>query len=248
MTIARRLMVLVAVPLLILAGLGVVVRHELALIEKQNAFLAQFQITSLSTLGNISQRFMQMRVDARSYLLAESAAERARARASYDAEWRELNRLLGRYADTLVTGDRDRRLMDDFRSGSRELAASAERAMALRETQGREAASAMLTAGTTAQIAARLNRVLAEWIQHNEQLAAEAGKAAEDSIDSARKVLYIALGIALVLAAGLGIVTFRSHAAAEDDGVMTIDPATRMQADRLRVRAAEPIKDTPVWR
>ena len=54
MTIAKRLIVLLAVPLLILIGLGVFIPTQLARIEVQSKFLAEDQIASLAVLGNIN--------------------------------------------------------------------------------------------------------------------------------------------------------------------------------------------------
>ena len=55
MTIARRLIILVAVPLLVLAELGVFNRLELAAIETRSRFVAETQVGSLAALGNISR-------------------------------------------------------------------------------------------------------------------------------------------------------------------------------------------------
>jgi len=51
MTIAKRLMILLAVPLLILVALGFFVRTQLARIEVQSRFLAETQIGSLAVLA-----------------------------------------------------------------------------------------------------------------------------------------------------------------------------------------------------
>ena len=56
-TIAKRLVLLLAVPLLALAGLGVFSRLQLANIETRSRFVAELQVPSLATLGNISRAF-----------------------------------------------------------------------------------------------------------------------------------------------------------------------------------------------
>ena len=48
MTIARRLLILVAVPLLVLGGLGLFVHRQLESIEARSRFVAENQIGSLA--------------------------------------------------------------------------------------------------------------------------------------------------------------------------------------------------------
>ena len=79
MTIGKRLIILLAVPLLILVGLGIFVRTELTSIEGHTKFLAQTQIGSLATLGNISRATAELRVSLRNYLLAKEKSDQDRA-------------------------------------------------------------------------------------------------------------------------------------------------------------------------
>jgi CHASE3 domain sensor protein len=51
MTIAKRLVLLVAVPLLVLIGLGIFIWSQLAEIEARSRFVAETQIRSLALLG-----------------------------------------------------------------------------------------------------------------------------------------------------------------------------------------------------
>ena len=81
MTIARRLTFLVALPLLVLIGLGIYNRFHLAQIETASRFVAETQIASVATLGNISRRLAELRVNVRGYQLKVDRAERDRARA-----------------------------------------------------------------------------------------------------------------------------------------------------------------------
>ena len=80
MTIARRLLILVAVPLLILGGLGLVVQRQLHSIESRSRFVAETQIGSLAALGNITRTFTEMRVNVRSALLTDDAGGAGRGR------------------------------------------------------------------------------------------------------------------------------------------------------------------------
>jgi len=58
MTIAKRLIVLLAVPLPILVGLGIFVAIQLARIEDRSRFVAETQIGSLAAMENTSRSFM----------------------------------------------------------------------------------------------------------------------------------------------------------------------------------------------
>ena len=53
MTIARRLVILLAVPLVALVGLGVFTRLEVAELEAKSRFVAESRITALAMLGNL---------------------------------------------------------------------------------------------------------------------------------------------------------------------------------------------------
>ena len=94
MTIAKRLSILLAVPLLALLGLGVFNRVELSKIEERSRFVAESQVPSIATIGDMSQNFAELRVNVRSYLLATNQADRAKAAsASSPAAARAMSRL-----------------------------------------------------------------------------------------------------------------------------------------------------------
>ena len=99
MTIAKRLIILLTVPLVALVGLGVFTRLQLAQIEARSRFVAESRIVALATLGNLSRSFAELRVNVRSHLLATNDAQRAAARALFDEDERDVNRLLQEYAD-----------------------------------------------------------------------------------------------------------------------------------------------------
>src|SRR6185436_480818 len=111
MTIAGRLILLLAVPLAALLGLGVFVRIHLAQIEERSRFMAEAQIPSLAALGNISRSFAEMRVNVRSHLLTTNPLEQAKARVLFNEDEADFARLLQQYADKLISDEKDRRLL-----------------------------------------------------------------------------------------------------------------------------------------
>ena len=207
MTIARRLIILLTVPLLILVGLGFFVSIQLASIESRSRYVAETQISSLAVVGNISRSFTEMRVTLRGFLLGQDPAEQTKARAAFDVDNAEVNRLLEKYADDLVSDDRDRRLMDDYRRLSREWIVGAEKLMASIALTGRQDSHAPLIASMT-EVGERLSKVSGEWIQYNEDLARNAGRTAVEEIEIARRNLLIAVGLALAISGVLGFRTF----------------------------------------
>src|SRR5258705_13195305 len=70
MTIAKRLIILLAVPLVALLGLGVFVRMQLSDVEDKSRFVAESRISALATIGNLTRSFAELRMDVRGYLLA----------------------------------------------------------------------------------------------------------------------------------------------------------------------------------
>src|SRR5262250_2406598 len=120
MTIARRLVILVGVPLAALAGMAIFNRLQLAHIESRSRFVSESQVKSLAVLGNLSRKVEGLRVSVRSYLLATNEAGRNKARAMFDASEAEVNQLLAQYGDGLISDEKDRRLFSDYRNASLE--------------------------------------------------------------------------------------------------------------------------------
>src|SRR6185503_2145270 len=144
MTIAKRLVLLLAVPLLALVGFGVFTRLQLATIETRSRFVADVQIPSLATLGNISRTLAELRVLLRNHVLATSEAERVSVRSAFERDEAELSRLLDRYERDLISDSRDRRLLNDYRDRHREWLDRAKETMALSSAGRREEASEVL--------------------------------------------------------------------------------------------------------
>jgi signal transduction histidine kinase/CheY-like chemotaxis protein/HPt (histidine-containing phosphotransfer) domain-containing protein/CHASE3 domain sensor protein len=207
-TIVRRLILLLAVPLVVLLGLGVFTSLQLAKIEARSRFVAEDQIGSLAALGHITRSFEELRVLLRSYLLGADDKARAGTREAFDARRAELERQLREYGETLISDERDGRLLEAYRKASAEWIAGAEQILSLAESGQREAA--LTRFGSVSELGKGLGDDLTEWIQYNEKLATDAGNATLIAVREARRSLIITVLAALVLSGALGYLTFRS--------------------------------------
>jgi two-component system sensor histidine kinase/response regulator len=208
MTIAKRLTILLGVPLVALLLIGVFTRLQLSKIEDRSRFVAETQIPSLAVLGDISRNFVELRVSVRSFLLATNQAQQTEARSAFDASEAELTRRLREYADRLISDEQDRRLLNDFRDSCRDWVAGARQVMALAAQERREDASALLS-GSMADLGRRLGKGSSEWIRHNQDLATTAGEKAVQTIAESRWKALLANTAAVLLTGLLGFVTFR---------------------------------------
>ncbi|MCZ7640780.1 MAG: response regulator [Verrucomicrobia bacterium] len=208
MTIAKRLIVLLAVPLLALLGLGLFTRLQLASVERSSRFAAESRIEALANLGNLSRSFAELRVNVRSYVLATSDALRGAARDAFELDEREVVRLLRHYADDLVVSDEDRRMMTDFQNLGRDWIEGARRVMELVDAgQGEQAGT--LLGGRLGEVAERLSQVSRDWIGRNEELARTSGRNAVAQIAAFRHEMFLANSAAVLVTGLLGFLTFR---------------------------------------
>src|SRR6478609_1196526 len=208
MTIAKRLILLLAVPLVALFGLGLFARWQLAKIEERGQFVARSRVDALATLGNLSRRFAELGVDLRNHLLANDDATRQAARRQFDASEAELLRLQQDYANRLVFSEQGHRLMNEFRMLGQEWIEESRRIMAAAE-RGRHDEAVALLAERNARRGERLNVILHEWIANNQEQAASAGAEALTAIETFRTNMSLAIAAAALLTAALGYATFR---------------------------------------
>ncbi len=235
MTIAKRLIVLLAVPLLILLGIGLFTRYELLRIEDRTRYLAETRVVALARLGDIARTVAELRVNLRSHLLATTQDGRAAARALFDEDQAELTRLLRDYADKRITSEQDRRLLNDYRSLSQEWLGGAEQAMSLAEAGQHAEAIALLFSPAMARLGASLSQVSREWIQNYEQAAMSAGQAAVTATEDSRRNLLVVVAMALALSGLLGFLTFRR----------IVTPIRALEMSVKTIAAGDYAKDVP---
>ncbi|MFN0126973.1 MAG: response regulator [Verrucomicrobiales bacterium] len=208
MTIARRLLILLAVPLLALVSLGAFTRIQLAKLEERTRFVAESRTDALATLGNLSRSFAELRVNVRSHLLATNQAQRTAARAAFDQDEQDAVRLLHHYADNLIASDTSRRMTTQFQTLGSDWIQGAKQVMSLAEANRHDEAVALLS-GQVADIGVRLSVVSSEWIKSNEEMARAAGQEALLAIDESRWKIFAGNTAAFVLTGLLGYLTFR---------------------------------------
>ena len=209
MTIAKRLALLLAMPLLALFGLAAFVADQYARIEALSRFVTEKQIESVATLGEISRRFGEERVCLRNRLIATGRAEQAQAEADLRDNQAQMERLVARYADSLIASDRDRRLLTDFRDLMREWHARAGGLVSLSVAGRRDDAMAQLLAGPFRDLGNRTTGLLQEWTQHNVVLSSTAGTSTLAAIERSRRNMLIAIGLVMTISGSLGFLTFR---------------------------------------
>jgi two-component system sensor histidine kinase/response regulator len=234
MTISKRLILLAAVPLLTLIGLGIFMKVQLADIETRSRFVAEMQIRSLAALGNISRTYAELRVSNRGYLLRSDQAERDKARASFYHHKDYFAQLLREYRESLISDTRDQSLLDEYREATGEWIAGAEKIMSLADAGHPDEALALLL-GSQADLGSRNGKLSSKWIRYNEELAMNSGKAVIESIESSRRRTLDVLAIALFLSAVLGWFTYRKIA----------NPIHALQTSVESIASGEYTKEVP---
>jgi two-component system sensor histidine kinase/response regulator len=234
MTIAKRLILLLALPLVALLGVGVFIPIQLARIESRSRFVAESQVPSITTIGGIVHSFAELRVSIRSYLLATNQVGQLQARADFDRIETQLNRSLREYADRMISDERDRRMLTDLRDLSREYIEIANQMMALASQDHRQDALVLLNE-RGAQTVNRLINGSEEWLQYNNDLAKNAANAVLESVTSSRWRLLIADCAALLLAGALGFLTVRR----------IVTPIQALEASVKRIAAGDYSKEVP---
>lgn len=207
MTIAKRLMILLAVPVLALLGLGLFSRIQLADVEARSRYVANNQIPALAMIGNLTRSFLEMRVQIRNHLLASDDKERAAARSALEAHERETIQLISAYNDGLVSHGQERELAKEFARYSSEWVGSARQVMALSDQGQKDKAEALLK-GQLVPVAAHLDETTGRWIHHTETLAANAGRETVTTIGDFKWNMFVANSLAVLVTALLGFATF----------------------------------------
>jgi PAS domain S-box-containing protein len=208
MNLAKRMALLLAVPLAALVSLGVILHLQLRTIEERGEFVSDMQVPSLATIGKVTRTFGEMQARVRDHLLAAGDKERAESQAALEAGEKKLTHLLAQYADSYISDERDRRLTSEYRELTTQWIAEAKRTMAL-VAEGKRAQAMERISTTMPALAGRTQQVSSDWIDHNERLAHEASKKTVVAASDARWKWWLSAAAAVVITVGLAIYTFR---------------------------------------
>lgn len=203
MTIAKRLIILVAVPLLALVGLGVFTKIQFQGIEQFGRLLVEKQVNSLVSVDEISRRFAKLRVDIRDFLLASDPKVQNKFWAAFHKDKTDFFRLVREHKENIIADDQDWSLLGDYWDLSEQWVEGAEKVMTLARSGQREEGLAALS-GSLAETGARLSKVSDEWVRYNQQSAVNAGRSVTDSINKAWWRMVMAGGFVLVFSFLLG--------------------------------------------
>ncbi len=208
MTIARRLSLQAILPLILLVGLGFLVRDKLAQIEARTNFLA-VQVRSLRTLAGLSQAHSVMRMSLRNMLLSRNQVERAQSRAEFEAASIQSQHLLGEYTNGLISDQTDRTLLESYRANLLSWEREARPFLSQAEAEPEATLGSIRPLEEMQKGGKALARSLETWMRHNEELAEDAERDAHQAIGSARRDITIAVVLTLILSAALSLWTYR---------------------------------------
>src|SRR3954453_18319273 len=111
MTIARRLKLLLATPIVTLILLVVFGTGQFERIESQGR-VVRLQAERIATLGSMLRCFSDARISIRTYLLAGTAADRERAEQQFRGSQAELEQHLAHYGESLIPSGEDLKLLN----------------------------------------------------------------------------------------------------------------------------------------
>jgi PAS domain S-box-containing protein len=208
MTIAKRIIVLSAVSLLALLVLGGILILQLNTIEERGKYVAKLQLPSVVLIGNITRKHAELRVDLRDYLLAPGHKERAAVMAQFQVTALEIDSLLDQYADTLISDERDRRLLGEYRRIWSLWLAEAKTLIAIVSAGRREEAMDRIFR-TLPAMGERGHKTAIEWAEYNERLAREASQGTVSATLNARVWWWTGIASSVVITAALAFWTFR---------------------------------------
>jgi signal transduction histidine kinase/CheY-like chemotaxis protein/HAMP domain-containing protein len=234
MTIAKRLTLLLAVPLLIILGIGLATRQELSRIETSTRYVAESRVVALARIGDITRKFAEMAVSTRNSILETDPSLRAAMQAKADAARIEIRLLLDDYGKNWVGSAKGGEYFHEFQEVCEEWMVKVDEAKALAVAGRTDEAKAILTDQATPR-GERLSQISKEWTQLNETLATTAGRTAIESIEKSKRNQIFSVGGALVLSGCLGWLTFRK----------IIHPIRALQTSVETVASGDYAKEVP---
>ena len=234
MTIAKRLILLLAVPLLIILGIGLATRQELNQIESSTRFVAESRVVALARIGDITRKFAEMAVTSRNAILETNPALRNDQQTKADAARIELRLLLDDYGKNWVGSAKGGEYFHELQVVCEEWMTRMDEARAMALAGRTDDVKAILSE-QVAPRGERIGQISKEWTKLNETLATNAGRAAIQSIEKSKLNQLFSVGGALVLSGCLGWLTFRK----------IIHPIRALQTSVETVASGDYAKEVP---
>jgi methyl-accepting chemotaxis protein len=200
--------VLSAVPLLALIVLGGILILQLNTIEDRGRYVAELQLPSVVVIGNITRKHAELRVDLRDYLLAAGDKERAAVMDRFLATAKILDSLLDHYSDTLISDERDRRLLGEYRQISLMWLSEAKTLIAIFGAGRREEAMDRLVR-ILPELGERSHKTAIAWAEYNERLARESSQGTVSATRNARFWWWVGIVLSVGITAALAFWTFQ---------------------------------------
>lgn len=203
MTIAKRLIFLLAVPLAVLVAIGISSRMELKQIEESTRFVAESRIVSLARIGDISRTYTEMAIFTHNAIAEPDTALRMISFAKGDAARNEIKRLLDDYEKNWIGSAKGEQYFREFKTVSNGWMAQIDETKSL-AAEGRTAEVKTILTTQVAPRGERLSQILKEWTLLNESLATTAGAKAIASIEKSKRNQLISIAGAFLLSGILG--------------------------------------------
>lgn len=209
MTIARRLLLLLLVPI---AGVLAIAIFNYTLserIEAETRFVAEDQSARLVSLAELVQVVSDRRIQLRDYLRLDSPDARKAARDVFDKSQRKLDALISAYETNLIHSEAERAKFIEFRSLSDRWRIAADEVMALKDAGDNEQASELVTT-TTAPIAQQISDHYQEWVTQEKMYSVQAGQETLATIRETRRNQVLGGIFVMVASALVGYLISRS--------------------------------------
>ncbi|MEO0055998.1 MAG: hypothetical protein RLZZ50_1945, partial [Verrucomicrobiota bacterium] len=208
MTIAKRLYVLMTVPVLLILVLGVVMWRLLAGIEARSGYLTEKVTPGLAQLAHINHDVTRLGLSISDSSHGESSRDRSASRAAFTAARASISSALDTYAAAYVNEDGERVLLEEFRHNSRVWADMAARILDLTDA-GRLPEAGRLLHAEFEPLTAKMLDCFDRWIAYNEDMALRSRAAMTERMEAARDQLLLTIAGMILAVSWLGALLFR---------------------------------------
>ncbi|MBX3359498.1 MAG: response regulator [Phycisphaeraceae bacterium] len=209
MSISRRLVILVVVPLLATLALAVLAFRKTEALELRTRELAQTQIESLATIERFSSIFSVHRLQLRRCVTSNDSAACAECRADLSANASDLESLFTRYAQDLVSNEEDAQIFARVHDLSDQWISGAHAVLAEYDA-GRRSEAVLRYEDEVVPLAERLAAMTKQWADVNVRVGRDLGAEVLAAFRRARVVAISAGAAALLLTGIIGVAVVRS--------------------------------------